>query len=59
MNSPDFRMQQELEEERMMRSLKVLRRVDRGMATHDDVMFLASELGLTTEFQQEKQNEMV
>lgn len=50
MNGPDFRQQQELEEERMALSLEALHRVDRGLATHDDVLFLASELGLVSEF---------
>ncbi len=43
----DERQQQEIEEERQYRTLEALQRVDSGMATHDDVLFLAAELGLT------------
>lgn len=42
----DYRQQQELEEERMRETEDVLRRVDSGLATHDDVEFLARELGV-------------
>jgi hypothetical protein len=47
-NDGDERQQQELEEERERLTLEALARVDTGLATHDDVLFLASELGLTT-----------
>lgn len=43
----DWRQQQELEEERERRTLEALQRVDNGLATHEDVLFLASELGVT------------
>lgn len=42
----DERQQQELEEERERLTLEALDRVDRGTATHQDVEFLASELGV-------------
>jgi hypothetical protein len=45
-NDGDYRQQQQLEEERLQRTLEALNRVDRGTATHDDVTFLASELGV-------------
>lgn len=47
MSGADFRQQQELEEERQQRAIESLQRVDHGTATHDDVLFLAAELGLT------------
>jgi hypothetical protein len=43
----DWRQQQELEE-RQRRTIEALQRVDRGLATHEDVMFLAEELGVST-----------
>jgi hypothetical protein len=43
----NWRWQQELEEEREQKTLEALDRVDKGLATHTDVEFLASELGLT------------
>ncbi len=46
MEDGDYRQQQELEEERMQRTLEALRRVDQGIATHDDTEFLAAELGV-------------
>ena len=52
MNEPDYRQQQELEEEREQRTLETLRRVDHGMATHDDMLLLASELGLSSQIKQ-------
>ena len=61
----DERQQQELEEERMMKTLEVLQRVrnsvrysgyygpdDVHFATDDDVRFLAAELGLSSEFKE-------
>lgn len=42
----DYRQQQELDEEREIRTLDALRRVDQGIADHKDVEFLASELGI-------------
>jgi hypothetical protein len=47
MDDCDERWQQELEQERMEKTLEALERVDRGLATHDDAEFLASELGLS------------
>lgn len=58
MNGPDFRMQQELEEERMALSLEILQRIERGVATHADMIFLASELGLSNEFSKEVHHEV-
>jgi hypothetical protein len=48
MDDGDYRQQQELEEERMLHTIEVLERIDNGLATHEDVEFLASELGLST-----------
>ena len=48
----DERQQQELEEERMFSILGVLQRVKRGTSTEKDALFLASEMGLTTQFKQ-------
>ena len=48
MSDDDFRWQQEAEEEREQKTLESLARVDQGLATHDDALFLASELGLST-----------
>lgn len=42
----NWRWQQELEEEREQRTLEALDRIDKGHQTHDDVEFLASELGV-------------
>ena len=47
MDGADFRQQQELEEEREQRTVEALARADRGMATHEDIAFLASELGIS------------
>jgi hypothetical protein len=52
MDDGDYRQQQEAEEERMMETIEVLNRVDRGLATHDDVEFLAAELGLSTKIKE-------
>lgn len=46
MNEADYRQQQELEEERLQKTLESLHRVDNGTATHQDVEFLAAELGV-------------
>ena len=43
----DYRMQQQVEEERMALAMEVLKRVAQGMSTQADARFLASELGLT------------
>lgn len=48
--SADYRQQQELEEQRFMQILGVLQRVKRGTSTEADALFLASELGLDTEY---------
>lgn len=48
MSDGDERQQQELEEERERLTLEALARVDCGTATHEDVVFLAGELGLST-----------
>ena len=42
----DYRMQQQVEEERMALAMEVLKRVAQGMSTQADARFLASELGL-------------
>lgn len=47
MNGADWRQQQELEEEREQKTIEALARADRGMATHEDIEFLASELGIS------------
>ena len=47
---PDYRMQQEAEEERMAHSIAVLRRIAKGMGTRADARFLAGELGLTHQY---------
>ena len=47
MTGADYRQQQELQEERETLTLEALERVDNGMATHEDVLFLAGELGIT------------
>lgn len=52
MGRDDGRQQQELEEERMARSLEVLQRVARY--SRIDAEFLAAELGLRKEFHQEE-----
>lgn len=52
MSDGDERQQQELEEERMQRTLEALTRVDNGTATHDDMTFLASELGVSQHIKQ-------
>lgn len=54
----DWRMQQELEEERAALSIAALRRVANGTSNQEDARFLASELGLTKQFQQESKHEM-
>lgn len=46
MSDGDYRQQQELEEERVERTIEAIRRVDNGTATHDDAEFLAAELGV-------------
>lgn len=51
MSDDDMRQQQELEAERMRRGIDVLQRVDRGTTTHDDLLYLAAELGLLADFQ--------
>lgn len=52
-SAPDFRMQQELEEERMRLSLEALKRVAEGTSTNADATFLAAELGFKDIYQQE------
>jgi hypothetical protein len=47
MGGADFWQQKELEEERERLTLEALQRVDQGLATHDDVVFLARELGIS------------
>ena len=53
MTDIDERAQQQLEEERMMITLRVLQRVSRGLTNEADALFLASELGLSTQYKQE------
>jgi hypothetical protein len=45
--------QQELEQERMQRTLEALQRVATGTSTSDDAAFLASELGLSNQWRQD------
>lgn len=56
MSGPDFRMQQELEEERMMVELAIVQRISQGIATEADARYVAASFGLTTD--KEKQHEM-
>lgn len=58
MSGPDFRMQQEIEEERMMVELAIVQRISRGIATESDARYVAASFGLTTEFNKEQQHEM-
>ena len=53
MTQPERQQQRELEEERLMLSLAVLQRVSRGLSNEADALFLASELGLTTQYRKE------
>ena len=52
----DERWQEELEQERMMRSLEVLQRVARGLSNEQDALFLAAELGLVLQYKQETEH---
>ena len=56
MNSPDYRMQQENEEERRARCFEALNRVKNFQHTPEDILFIASEMGLSTQYQQEIQH---
>lgn len=55
MNDADFRQQQELEEERLRLDLDALTEIDRA-GMHQVAEFLALELGLSEQFNQEKCN---
>lgn len=50
---PDFRQQQELEEERMVHNLEALRRIEKA-GLPDVARDLAAELGLSKEFINER-----
>lgn len=49
----DYRQQQELEEERLAKTLQILARIDLRIHTNADVLWLASELGVSKEFTQQ------
>ena len=48
----DWRQQEELEQERQLKLLEVLQKISRGLGTSGDALYLATELGLTTEWRQ-------
>ena len=54
----DYRMQQELEEERMVLEMDIVRRMAIGATNLEDALYTASVFGLLTEFKKEHQNEM-
>jgi hypothetical protein len=47
MSGADWQQQAELEAEREQRTIEALARADRGQATHEDIEFLAGELGIS------------
>ena len=53
MIAADAWAQEELQRERMERSLEALERVAAGTSTSDDAAFLASELGLSNQWRQD------
>ena len=48
--------QQELESERLMYLLAILQKVSRGIAGEPEARLLATELGITTQYQQERKS---
>lgn len=53
MNSPDYRQQEEIEEQRQTILLEVLHHVSHGTSTKGHALLLAAELGLLTQYLQE------
>ena len=58
MGGADYWQQQQLEHERMWALLTILQKVARGQTTQQDALYLASELGLTTEYHKEVEHEI-
>jgi hypothetical protein len=59
MNSPDYGMQQQAEQERMAYELSLCARIGCGMTTRDDAEYVAASFGLLNEFHKEHQHEPV
>lgn len=57
-NAPDYRMQQEIEEERMSVELDICKRIAQGLSNEQDALYVASSFGLKTEFLKEQEHEM-
>ena len=51
---PDYRMQQELEEERLFSLLEALQRIDRA-GFHDEALLLAFEGGVLQQFRKQQE----
>ena len=59
MNSPDYRMQEEAEHERMDVELAIVRRIGSGMTTLEDATYIAASFGLTNVVYKEAQHEQI